>query len=229
MELTVLPALLDYDEFMNVLSFYPTSMQRVPDGRTTVKDQFGYPQVQFDRDSAEIRVQTHYPQNDFRVHGEQDSVELDYRLGGQFDVAFKREGQDILVDRPGVSGDFAVRRDESSVTLDRPGPYNDVMVRFGPNRIDVNTFDPTQRVSLEKRGDDVFVTQGGFLAETYPVKLFPGGWPAEPNLLSVSEYIGLDERTADSLDRWSKTGIDKDDIVRVDRQGQVYTFESYYQ
>mgnify|MGYP001228402509 CR=1 FL=1 len=214
---------------MNVQSFYPTSMQRVPEGRTTLKDQFGSPYLQMDRDESEIAVQTLYPQNDFRVRGDQDSVLLDYRLGGQFDVAFQRSGQDIFVDRPGVSGDFAVRRDESSVTIDRPGPYNDVLVRFGPNRIDVNTFDPTQRVSIERRGEDVFVSQGGFLAETYPAKLFPGGWPSEPTLSSVSEYTGLDERTSESLDRWAKTGIDKDDIVRVDRQGQLYTFESYYQ
>lgn len=214
---------------MNVQNFYPLSQQRVPEGRTTVKDQYGAPQVQLDRNDADIFVQTVYHNQDFRVHGDGDNTLLDYRADNFSDVSFTRQGHDINVDRYGVANDMSVRRDDHSITIDRPGPYNDVLVNFGANRIDVNTFDPTQAVSIERRGEDVFVSQGGYPAESFPAKLFPGGWPAEPNLLSVAEYVGIDERTADSLDRWAKDGIDKDDLVRVDRQGQVYNYDGYYQ
>ena len=214
---------------MNVQNFYPRAQQRVPEGRTTFRDPYGAPHLQLDRQDSQIRVQSaYYPEQNLSVRGSEDSVLLDYQMGHDFDVAFRKDGQNITVDRPGIYDDMNVRRDENSVTLDRPGPYNDVTVRFGENRIDVNTFDPTQRVSLQKQGEQVVVTQSGMLVESFPSKMFPGGWPAEPNLLSVSEYINMDARTAESLDRWSKDGIDKDDIVRVDRQGQVYTYESYY-
>lgn len=212
---------------MNVQNFYPYSQQKIPQGRTDFRDGYGSTHLRLERRENEIRVDSFYPEQDMLVRGDQDSVKLD-QMGFDFDVTFRRSGKDITIDRAGAFDDMAVRRDEHSLMVDRPGTYNDVRVRFGPNRIDVNTFDPTQRVSLQRQGENVVVSQSGMLVESFPVKMFPGGWPAEPNLLPVSEYIGMDYQTADALDRWSKDGIDKDDIVRVDRQGQVYTYDANF-
>ena len=204
-------------------------MQRVPQGTTNFRSGPGTPpELQTRRDESEIQVDSLYPQHDFRLHGDTESVRLD-RFGPSFDVSFKRQQQNIVVDRPGTQQDLTVRRDEHAVTLDRPGVHNDVSAHFDENRIDIRHFGTGRGVTLERRGESVLVSESGFLVESFPAKMFPGGWPAEPSLLAVSEYIGISERTADSLDRWAQNGIDKDDIVRVDRQGQVYTFEHEYQ
>jgi hypothetical protein len=216
---------------MNVHNFYPHNMQKVPQGTTNFRGGPGMPpELQLRRDETEIQVDSLYPQHDFRIHGDADSVTLD-RSAYAFDTSFRRQGQDILIDRPGFHNDLTVHRDETSVTLDRPGVQNDVSARFSPNRIDIRHHGMHQNVSLEKHGPDVLVKQSGYLVESFPASLFPGGegWPTQPNLLSISEHMGISERMADSLDRWSVNGIDKDDIVRVDRQGQLYTFEDEYQ
>lgn len=213
---------------MNVNSFYPRNLQKVPQGQTNFGGTPGAPpELQLRRDAEQIAVDSIYPQHDILIAGDENDVLVDYSLNS-YDVRFQRQGQNIRVDRAGNFQDLLVRRDSHSVTLDRPGRHNDVTARFGANRIDISNPDRTASVSIEKRGHDVVVKQDGWQVESFPAKLYPGGWPEEPSLLSVAEFIGMNERTADSLDRWAKTGIDKDDLVRVDRSGQAFTYDGEY-
>ena len=213
---------------MNVQSFYPRNLQKVPQGQTNFRGTPGAPpELQLRRDDEQIAVDSIYPQHDILVAGDENDVRMSYP-GIGYGVRFQRQGQNIKVDRAGFESDLLVRRDSNSVTLDRPGHYNDLTARFGADRIDISSPDRSTNISIQNRGHEVVVKQSGWDVESFPTKMFPGGWPAEPSLLSVAEFIGMNERTADSLDRWAKTGIDKDDLVRVDRGGQAYTYDQEY-
>lgn len=205
-------------------SFYPRSMQAVPEGRTTFKNP-GMPwHLQLTRTDSNIRVDSFYPSDDMQVTGDANAVRVD-RQGLHLDTVFSKSGQNISVNRSGVHEDLNILRDETTVKLDRPGRHNDLTATFGENRIDIRGGDFSQRLTLTKVGDEVRVSQPGVMVETFPASLFAGGWPDGPSLLAISEYIGMPEHQADALDRWAESGIDKDDLIRVDRQGQVHTFD----
>lgn len=213
---------------MNVQNLYPFGVQAVPEGRTRFKTQGAPSHLELRRSESEIQVDSFYPQEDFSVRKSGEEVKIDH-FGFDFDVSFRRNGSNIEVDRPGAYADMQVQRDESNIKLDRFGFQNDVTVRFSENEIDVRPADPTQRVTLQRHGDQVQVWQNGFVYQQYPAALHPGGWPDQPSLLSVAEFVGMDASTADSLDRWATGGVDMDDLIRVDRQGQIHDFSVLYQ
>lgn len=213
---------------MNVQNYYPFGVQAVPMGRTQFKNQGAPTHLELRRSESEIQVDSFYPQEDFSVRKSGEEVKIDH-FGFEYDTTFRRNGQDIEVDRPGIHQDMKVERNGSSIKLDRPGIQGDVTISFSGDRVDVRPFDISQRVTLERHGDQVRVRQSGFTYEQYPAELHPGGWPEQPSLLSVAEFVGLQPQTADALDRWAADGVDMDDLVRVDRQGQIHDFSSLYQ
>jgi hypothetical protein len=213
---------------MNVQNHYPFHVQPVPQGQTRFQNQGMPAHMELRRSESEIKVDSYYPQEDFSVRKSGEEVKMDH-FGFNFDVTFRRQGDDIEVDRAGIHNDLKVERDSSTIKLDRPGVQNDVTVSFRDNEVQVHSFDPNQRVTLQRRGDQVRVTRNGFSHEQYPAGLHPGGWPEEPSLLSVAEFVGMEPQTADALDRWAAEGVDMDDLVRVDRQGQIYDFSAFYQ
>jgi hypothetical protein len=213
---------------MNVQSFYPFAAQPVPYGQTRFKNQGAPIRMELRRSESEIQVDGFYPQEDFSVRKSGEQVKMDH-FGFDFDVTFRRSGDDIEVDRSGIHNDLKVQRDGSTIKLDRMGVQNDVAVSFNGDQIDIQPFLPHQRVLLKRQGDQVRIQRSGFSHEQYPVGLHPGGWPEEPSLLSVAEFVGLEPQTAEALDRWAAEGVDLDDLVRVDRQGQIYDYSPFYQ
>jgi len=213
---------------MNVQNYYPFGVQPVPTGRTQFKSQGSPTHLELRRSESEIQVDSFYPQDDFAVRKSGEEVKIDH-FGFEFDTTFRRQGQDIEVDRPGIHQDMKVERNGSSIKLDRPGVQGDVTITFSGDRVDVRPFDVSQRVTLERHGDQVRVRRSGFSYEQYPAGLHPGGWPEQPSLLAVAEHVGLQPQTADALDRWAAGGVDMDDLVRVDRQGQIHDFSLFYQ
>ena len=212
---------------MNVQNFYPFAAQPVPQGQTRFKNQGAPAHLELRRSESEIQVDSFYPQEDFSVRQSSGQVKMDH-FGVQFDVTFRRQGSDIEVDRSGIHNDFKVERDGSVIKLDRMGVQNDVTINFRDNEVEIRPFHPAQTVKLQRRGDQVRIQRSGYSHEQYPAGLHPGGWPEEPSLLSVAEFVGLEPQTADALDRWSAHGVDMDDLVRVDRQGQIYDYSPFY-
>jgi len=200
----------------------------VPEGRTQFRNPGLPPRLTLQREGEEISVDATQHSDDFRVKGGTDEVTID-RFGFQTDVTFRRSGDDIVVDRPGYNLDTAVRRQGNELTVDRAGVHNDVSARFSEDKIQIRHHGTNSITSLERRGEDVLVRQHGYTVDQYPATLFPGGWPAEPNLTAIADHAYLTPRTADALDRWSKDGIDVDDLIRVNRQGEVHTFDHEYQ
>lgn len=208
---------------MNLQTYYPHGQQAVPHGRTTFRSPGAPAHLEMRRDNSGIEVDSFYPQEDFTVRQSGEDVRVDY-AGLALDTSYRRRGDDIEVDRSGFNDDFAVRRSGEEIEIDRPGVQNDVRVRFGSNRIEIRPADPRQTVSLERSGDQVALRQSGFITEQYPIALHPGGWPESPNLLAVADWVGLTPRSAEALDRWATQGVDMDDIIRVDRSGQIYDY-----
>lgn len=212
---------------INVQSFYQYGVQPVPQGRTRFRQGVS---TFLETNRTGDRVDIDYkdtPGLEMRVTKSGETVKVD-RVGIDTDVTFRKSGQNIQVDRYGHYADLNVLRDENSIRLDRPGFDSDVSANFSESAIEIRNPDSHPTTTLRRQGEDVQVYQHGFLVESFPVSVFPGGWPAQPSLLAISDYIGMPAQTADALDRWSAGGVDIDDLVRVDKYAQVTTYDDYF-
>ena len=207
---------------MNMQSLYPHTLKPIPNGNTKFRDPGFPPRVELNRSESEITSRTQNYEETLTLSGDENAVNID-RQGYYNDVTISREGENISVNRPG-SNDMQVLRDENSLKVDRPGVQFDVNATFSDDKIQIQQYGST--TTLERHGDDVVVSYDGFPLEMFPEKLFPGGsWPEKPSLTAIAEFSGMEARPADMLDRWASEGIKFDDLVRVNRQGEVYTFD----
>lgn len=212
---------------MSAHNLYPFGVQPIPAGRVRFRNGMST-RLQTDRSETRIRVDVRDGSHgDVNLSKSGDTVQVD-RWGTDQDVQFRKQGQNIEIDRFGIYNDLNILRNSHTVKIDRPGNSSDVSASFSANQIEIRNPEPQTTTVLRRRGDEVQVHQHGFLVESFPVSLFPGGWPARPSLLAVSEYIGMPPQTADALDRWSAEGVDMDDLVRVDKYGQVTTYDQNF-
>jgi hypothetical protein len=212
---------------MTTSRFHP-SLRTVPNGRTRFRVPGLDPWLQLDRDESRIAVRTPRHQDRLELSGTNEEIVVD-RYGQSQDVVFRRGENRIQVDRPGRAHDMEVRWTENQIVVDRPGLDNDVTATFQGQAIDVHHYATNQTTRLEHFRDDVSVRENGYLTEIFPTNLLAGGsWPEKPGLAVIADFAGLEEGVAQTFDRWVEEGLDVDDLVRVSRDGIVFTFDGDY-
>jgi hypothetical protein len=119
------------------------------------------------------------------------------RPSGQ-SVVFSHFGNEIMVNRPGLSQDVYFTKTEDGLTIDRYGYNNDVEIKSSPEGVSFRYGDPTKNTL---------------------VGLTPG---IEFDPVAFQEETTLDPHALALLDKWFETGnIQPTDLVTLTQKGEI--------
>ncbi len=212
-------------------NLYPREYMAVPAGRTLFHKLGSQDDLLLIRQGENLVVDRDGYANDVKYVANGDRLTID-REGYANDVTFKVSQGEVTVDRNGFEQDLTVRRSRSGIKVDREGYTRDINITFDSKQITIDQDGMNKDVIIryDAAKEQVTIDRPGYSDDIeFPITLFQGGWPSQPSLLSVAEWIDIPAATADALDRWSAEGkITLDDVVRVNKQASVLNLDSNF-